>query len=79
MECCQDVLILHYSSDSSTYPMTVCLIQWRASKGIFNCRISGTSTNNRYNFLRNFVSMLENLLVFYHYLEGAHIAVIAFL
>ena len=34
--------------------------------GIFNCRISGTSTNNRYNLIRNFGSMLENFLLFYH-------------
>ena len=43
--------------------MTVSLVQWRALIGIFNCRISGTSTTNRYNLTRKFVSMLENLLL----------------
>ena len=47
--------------------MTVSLVQWRALIGVFNCQISGTSTNNRYNLIRKFVSMLENLLLFYHY------------
>ena len=59
--------------------MTVSLVQWRALIGISNCRISGTSTNNRYNLIRKFVSMFENLLLFYHYLEGVYIAVITLL
>ena len=61
--------------------MTVSLVQWRALIGIFNCRISGTSTNNRhrYNLIRKFVSMFENLLLFYHYLEGVYITVITLL
>ena len=59
--------------------MTVSLVQWRALIGIFNCRISGTSTDNRYNLMRKFVSMLENLLLFYHYLEGVCITVITLL
>ena len=59
--------------------MTVSLVQWRALIGIFNCRISGTSTNNRYNLIRNFVSMLENSLLLYHYLEGVYSAVITLL
>ena len=62
-----------------THPMTVSLVQCRALIGIFNCRISGTSTNNRYNLIRKFVSMLENLLLFYHYLEGVYITVITLL
>ena len=59
--------------------MTVSLVQSRALIGIFNCRISGTSTNNRYNLIRKFVSMFENLLLFYHYLEGVYITVITLL
>ena len=59
--------------------MMVSLVQWRALIGIFNCRISGTSTNNRYNFIRKFVSMFENLLPFYHYLKGVYITVITLL
>ena len=50
--------------------MTASLIQWHALIGIFNCQISGTSANNIYNLVRKFVSTLENLLQFYHYLEG---------
>ena len=59
--------------------MMISLVQWRALVGIFNSQISGTSTNNRYNIIRNFVSMLENLLLFYHYLEGAYITIITLL
>ena len=39
------------------------LVQWRALVGIFNCQISETSTNNRHNLIRNFVSGLENFLL----------------
>ena len=56
--------------------MTVSLVQWHALIGIFNCRISGTTTNNRYNLIRKFVSTLENLLLFYHYLEGVYTTVV---
>ena len=59
--------------------MTVSLVQWRALIGIFNCRISGTSANNRCNLTRKFVSMLENLLLFSHYLKGVCITVITLL
>ena len=61
--------------------MTFSLVQWRALIGIFNLRISGTSTNNRYryNLIRKFVSMFEHLLLFYHYLEGVYITVITLL
>ena len=59
--------------------MTVSLVQWRALIGIFNCRISGTSANNRYNLIRKFVSMFENLLLFYHYLKGVYTTVITLL
>ena len=59
--------------------MTVSLNQWRALIGIFNCWISGTSASNRCNLIRNFVSMLENLLLFYHYLERVYITVITLL
>ena len=57
--------------------MTVSLVQRLALISIFNCPISGISTNNRYNLIRNFVSMLENLLLFY--LEGVYITVITLL
>ena len=48
--------------------MAVSLVQWRALIGIFDCGISGKSTNSRHNLIRSFVSMLENLLPFYHYI-----------
>ena len=69
----------NYSTCSSRYQMTVSLVQWRALIGIFNCRISVTSTTNRYYLTRKFVSMLENLLLFYHYLEGMYTTVITLL
>ena len=59
--------------------MTVSLVQWRALIGIFNCRISGTSTNDRYNLIRKFVSILENLFPFYYDLEGVYTTVITLL
>ena len=59
--------------------MTVSLVQWYALIGIFNCQVSVTSKNNRYNLIRNFVSMLENFLLFYHDLKGVYITVITFL
>ena len=59
--------------------MTVSLVQWRGLIGICNCRISGTSTNNRYNLIRIFASMFENFLLFYHYLKGAYTTVITLL
>ena len=59
--------------------MTVSLVQWRAVIGILNSWISGTSTKYRYNLIREFVSMLEILLLFYHYLEGVYITSITIL
>ena len=59
--------------------MTVSLVQWCAVMGIFNSWISGTSTKYRYNQIRGFVSMLEILLLFYHYLEGVYIIFITIL
>ena len=59
--------------------MTVSLVQWRALVGIFDCWISGTLTNNRYNLIRKFVSMLKNLLLCYHCLEGVYATIITLL
>ena len=59
--------------------MTVSLVKSCASVDICNCRLSGISTNNIYNHIRNFVSMPENLLLFYHYLEEIYITIITFL
>ena len=41
------------------------LVQWCALVGIFNCRISETSTNNRHNLIRNFAYGPENLLLLF--------------
>ena len=59
--------------------MMASLVQWSALKGIFNYRISGTSSNIRYSLIINFISNLENLLLFYHYLEEVYITIITFL
>ena len=59
--------------------MTVSLVQWCALTGIFNCWIPGTLTKNRFNLIRNFGCTLENLLLFYHYLEAVNISIITFL
>ena len=49
--------------------MAISLVQWHALIGIFDdCGISGKSTNSRHNLIRSFVSILENLLPFYHYI-----------
>ena len=59
--------------------MTVNRVQWRALIGIFNSRISGTSTNNGYNLIRKFVFTLEILLLFYHYFKEMYTIVITLL
>ena len=79
MECCRDVFILHYSKDSFTYPMTVSLVQWRALIGFLICQISGTSKKYYIQSQESFVSMLQNLLLFYHCLEGVYITIVTFL
>ena len=37
--------------------MVVSLVQWPAVKCLFNCRISGASTDSRYNVTRSFISI----------------------
>ena len=59
--------------------MTVSLVKSCTLIGICNFWLSGISTNNRYNHIRNFVSIPENLLLFYHYLEEVYITIITFL
>ena len=59
--------------------MTISLVQSCALIGSFICWISETSTNNRYNLIRNFGYMLQNFLLFCQYLEGVHITIITFL
>ena len=46
--------------------MTVSLLQWGAVKGIFNCRVS---TKCECKLSRNFITMLEIVLLCYYYLE----------
>ena len=48
------------------------------SNRYFNCSISGTSTDSMYNLIKNFVSLLKNVPVFYHYLEGVYITILTF-
>ena len=50
--------------------MTVSLFQWRVVIGIFNCRMSVVSTNCERKLSRNFVTMLEILLICYYYFEN---------
>ena len=59
--------------------MTVSLVKSCTLIGICNFSLSEISTNNRCNHIRNFVSMPENLPLFYHYLEEVYITIITFL
>ena len=59
--------------------MTVSLVKSCTLIGICNFSHSEISTNNRCNHIRNFVSMPENLPLFYHYLEEVYITIITFL
>ena len=47
----------------------VSLFQWRAVIVIFNPRVSVVSTNCGCKLSRNFITMLEILLLCYYYLE----------
>ena len=47
----------------------VSLFQWRAVIGIFNPRLSVVSTNCGCKLSRNFITILEILLLCYYYLE----------
>ena len=59
--------------------MTVSLRQWLAVKGIFNCRISVVSTNCECKLNRNFITMLEILLLCYYYLESTYMSFLTLL
>ena len=59
--------------------MTVSLPQWRAVIGIFNCRISVVFTNCECKLSRNFITMLEILLLCYYYLESTYMSFLTFL
>ena len=52
--------------------MTVSFFQWRSVIGIFNCRVSGVSTNCECKLSRNFNNMPEILLLCYYYLESTY-------
>ena len=56
--------------------MTVSLVQWRAVIGIFNCRMSVVSTNCECKLSRNFITMLEILLLCYYYLESTYMSLL---
>ena len=53
--------------------MTVSLFQWRAVMGVFNCRILVMSKNCENYLVNNFISLIESLLLLYHYFESAYI------
>ena len=53
--------------------MTVSLVQWRAVIGVFNCRILVISKNCENYLVNKFISLIESLLLLYHYFESAYI------
>ena len=53
--------------------MTVSLVQWRAVIGVFNCRILVMSKNCENYLVNKFISLIESLLLLYHYFESAYI------
>ena len=59
--------------------MTVSLLQWRAIIGTFNCRMSVVSTNCECKLIRNFITMLEILLLCYYYLESNYMSFLTLL
>ena len=59
--------------------MTVSLVSWLAVIGIFNCRFLVTSKSCKGHLNNNFISFIESLRLFYHYIEGAYIFSLALL
>ena len=59
--------------------MTVSLLRWRAIIGIFNCRMTVVSTNCECKLSRNFITMLEILLLYYYYLESTYMSFLTLL
>ena len=59
--------------------MTVSLFQLPGVIGIFNCRVSEVSTNCEYKLSRNFINMLEVLLLCYYYLRSAYLSFLTLL
>ena len=53
--------------------MRVSLVQWRAVIGVFNCQILVMSKNCENYLVNKFISLIESLLLLYHYLENAYI------
>ena len=53
--------------------MSVSLVQWRAIIGVSNCRILVMSKNCENYLVNNFISLIESLLLSYHYFEKAYI------
>ena len=58
---------------------TVSLFQWRVVIGIFNCRVSLVPTNCECKLRRNFITMLEILLLCYYYLKSTYMSSVALL
>ena len=59
--------------------MTVSLVQWRAAIGIFNCRSLELPKKNMCNKIKILVTMIECLLLCYHYLESAFFSLLTML
>ena len=59
--------------------MKVSSLQWRAVIGIFNCQMSVVSNNCECKLSRNFITMLEILLLCYYYLESTHMSFLTLL
>ena len=74
-----NTILLHYSQDYITYLMTVSFVQWCAVIDIFNCRVSVVSTKWECKTSRNFITMLEILLLHYYYLESTFISLLTLL
>ena len=58
---------------------TISLFQWCVVVGIFNCWVSVVLTNCECRISRNFITMLEILLLCYYYLESAYMSFLTLL
>ena len=68
----QNVPIFSLFIRSYYIPMTVSLVQWRAVIGAFNCQILVMFKNCENYLVNNFISLIETLLLLYHYFESAY-------
>ena len=59
--------------------MTVSLFQWHAVIGISNCWMSVVSTNCERKLNKNFITMLEILLICYYYFQSTSMSFLTLL